>query len=279
MNMHGIQAKHFANGCVKLCLGLAFALLVAQSAGADDGDKPPVIDLSEYLNPIAEKKAKETERRFAELIREISADVEMTGADEDSDDETEDDKDASGSQSSSDSEDGEESEDASDDEAPVRLAKFQDGRFQLPELVAASIATQEIGNGKTPEGFRKGVPQALVPLPESGVDRGNWDYATEYWAAANTFSHPRYFEDRMLERHGHERFPALQPMISGAHFFGTVPLMPYLMTVSHPCDCEYTLGYLRSGSCVPRYHQRPPFQRDAFWTEAYAIMLGVMIFP
>ncbi len=94
------------------------------------------------------------------------------------------------------------------------------------------------------------------------------------FAAANTFSHPRYFEDRMLERHGHERFPYLQPMVSGAKFFGTFPMLPYLMTVSPPADIEYQLGYFRPGTAVYPYIQRPPYQRDAVIVQGSAIAKG-----
>ena len=41
------------------------------------------------------------------------------------------------------------------------------------------------------------------------------------------------------------------PLVSAAHFFVTVPLLPYKMGVEPPCECEYTLGYYRPGSCAP----------------------------
>jgi hypothetical protein len=83
----------------------------------------------------------------------------------------------------------------------------------------------------------------------------------------------------MLERHGHERFPALQPLASGARFFATVPMMPYLMSLSHPCDCESTLGYYRSGSCAPILHQQPPWDPKAALVEAAAVASVIAIFP
>jgi hypothetical protein len=72
----------------------------------------------------------------------------------------------------------------------------------------------------------------------------------------------------MLERHGQERFGHLQPLASGVRFLATFPMMPYLMTVSEPCECEYTLGYYRSGSCTPALIQRPPYERRAMVMEA-----------
>lgn len=161
-----------------------------------------------------------------------------------------------------------------------RSPAVQGSRFQLPPLMAATTQTSEIGNGKLPEGYREGAAQTVAALPESGVQRGYaWDWATRTWAAPNTFSHPRYFEDRMLERHGYERFPYLQPLASGARFFGTVPLLPYLTTIRNPCDCEYQMGYFRPGSCVPAYLQRPPFERRAVIAEGASVAKGVLLIP
>jgi hypothetical protein len=160
-----------------------------------------------------------------------------------------------------------------------RMTEFNDGRFLLPAISAPSIGTDKIGNGRTPEGFRAGVPALAQQLPESGAHRFDPNWTTAYWAAANTFSNPLYFQDRMLERHGHERFPKLQPMISGARFFGTVAALPYLMTLSHPCDCEYSLGYFRTGSAAPGLKQRPPWNRHAALVQLGVIAGVIIAFP
>ena len=83
----------------------------------------------------------------------------------------------------------------------------------------------------------------------------------------------------MLERHGHERCGHLQPLASGARFFATVPMLPYLMTVREPCDCEYTLGYYRPGSSVPAMLQRPPYERHALIIESAAVAGAIIAFP
>jgi hypothetical protein len=146
--------------------------------------------------------------------------------------------------------------------------------------MAATTGVSEIGNGSTPKEFRSPEEAPISDLPESGTDRDLAWVPTNYqFAAANTFSHPRYFEDRMLERHGHERFPHLQPIVSGARFFGTFPMLPYLMTVRPACDCESQLGYFRPGDCVHPYLQRPPYQRDAVIVEGAAIAGGIIAIP
>jgi len=161
-----------------------------------------------------------------------------------------------------------------------RVPSVEDGRFNLPSLKALTTDQSEVGNGRLPEGYREGVDVPVIPLPESFFDRGlpaTWTIRN--WAAPNTFSHPLYFQDRMLERHGHERFPMLTPLTSGARFFATIPMLPYLSVISHPCDCQYTLGYYRAGSCAPVMLQRPPYERRAMIAEAAAIAKTAIALP
>ncbi len=71
------------------------------------------------------------------------------------------------------------------------------------------------------------------------------------WKAAGTCHKPLYFEDVQLERYGHSWNPVLQPFMSGAHFFVSVPLLPYKMGLRPYNECVYSLGYYRPGSCAP----------------------------
>lgn len=154
------------------------------------------------------------------------------------------------------------------------------GRLTLPPITTATTATAEIGNGSLPRSYTAETDRAEAVLPEHTAQRDpEWDFSRYEFAAANTFSHPLYFEDVMLERHGHERFPLLTPMISGARFFATVPMLPYLATVRPPCDYEYKMGHFRSGDCVYPYIQRPPYQRNAVIVEAAAVARLPLILP
>jgi hypothetical protein len=46
--------------------------------------------------------------------------------------------------------------------------------------------------------------------------------------------------------------------VSTAHFFATIPALPYLKASDCPWECEYTLGHYRPGSCPPyRFHCWP----------------------
>ncbi|OYP33123.1 hypothetical protein [Rhodopirellula sp. MGV] len=153
-----------------------------------------------------------------------------------------------------------------------RVTQFTEGRFALPPIEALTTETAKIGNGETPDGFRQGAEAAPVALPESGAERAStWYWSQRYWAAANTFSHPLYFEDRMLERHGQSRFPHMQPLVSAGRFAGQFAMLPYQVAISPPYECQYTLGYYRAGSCVPAFLQRPPYNRKAAVAQAVSM--------
>jgi len=79
----------------------------------------------------------------------------------------------------------------------------------------------------------------------------SWGSITYTWKASALCHKPLYFEEVALERYGHSRGPVLDPLVSAAHFFITVPMLPYEMGVEPPHECEYTLGYYRPGSCAP----------------------------
>lgn len=96
-----------------------------------------------------------------------------------------------------------------------------------------------------------------------------------FWWEAPAFCHrPLYFEEVNLERYGYSCGVA-QPFVSAAHFFGTVPALPYLMTVDKPGECIYTLGHYTPGSRVPYQTHLPPPNLRAGLTEA-AVMTGLI---
>ena len=160
-----------------------------------------------------------------------------------------------------------------------RFVVQQDGQYQLPPLLAPTTDVSEIGNGIVPENFTDAADVAMTPIPEGPDRAGDWAISAYLWQAPNTFSNTLYFEDAMLERHGHERFPVLQPLISGGRFFATFPMLPYLATIRPPCDTQYTLGYFRPGPQAPALLQRPPYQRNAALVEAAAVAGAIVAFP
>jgi hypothetical protein len=81
---------------------------------------------------------------------------------------------------------------------------------------------------------------------------GGWGGTDFRWLATRLCHRPLYFEQVNVERYGYTISPCLQPAISGAHFFLTIPALPYKATVHPPRECIYTLGHYRPGSRAPR---------------------------
>ena len=89
-----------------------------------------------------------------------------------------------------------------------------------------------------------------------------WVASSFYWEAPGSAHYPLYFEEINLERYGYN-YGHLQPLVSAAHFFATIPLLPYEMTV-HPCHEEiYSLGYYRPGDPADRQRRRIELRADA----------------
>jgi len=95
------------------------------------------------------------------------------------------------------------------------------------------------------------------PLSTGPFEHRVWAMTTYTWKASGLCHKPLYFEQVSLERYGHSFAPLLEPVVSGAHFFATVPLLPYKMGINPPWECIYPLGYYRPGSCAP--HMIYPF--------------------
>lgn len=107
----------------------------------------------------------------------------------------------------------------------------------------------------------------------------HWTELTYTWKASALCHKPLYFEEEHLERYGHEWGPYLQPVISGAHFFVTIPILPYKMGLEPPNECIYALGHYRPGNCAPYLIDPIPFSWRAALFEAGAWVGGVAIVP
>jgi len=120
---------------------------------------------------------------------------------------------------------------------------------------------------------------------ECSIDDGSqfqgrcWDQLTYMWKASALCHKPLYFEDEQLERYGHSFSPCFQPFVSGAHFFCTLPVLPYCMGVEPPCECIYALGYYRPGSCAPYMCNPIPISPRGAMFEAGAVTGAAAILP
>jgi hypothetical protein len=124
------------------------------------------------------------------------------------------------------------------------------------------------------------APRAEM-MPEVGDPRlmGGWGDNVFNWSAAKSYHYPLYFEEVNLERYGYQCHPLAQPFVSGAHFFLTVPTLPYQMTVHPPKECIYTLGHYRPGSCAPWQRNRLPWDPRAAAVEAGVVVGLVFLIP
>jgi len=137
--------------------------------------------------------------------------------------------------------------------------------IQVPSLEEALAAGPgvEAGECPTPQDLKRieSITSDIQPTDgrfprECGIDTVSfqtraWAPTTFNWKASGLCHKPLYFEDPQLERYGHSWGPYLQPVMSGAHFFLNVPILPYKMGLYPPGECMYSLGYYRPGNCAP----------------------------
>jgi hypothetical protein len=98
-----------------------------------------------------------------------------------------------------------------------------------------------------------------------------WAQTCYTWKASGLCHKPLYFEQSHMERYGHSWGPLLDPVVSGAHFFASVPMLPYKMGLEPPCECVYPLGHYRPGNCAPHYIEPFPWSIRAAAFEATAV--------
>ncbi len=132
-----------------------------------------------------------------------------------------------------------------------------------------NISTDKIGTGVLPDDTAaKRAPPSMGLL--DGQSRGIVSQQVN-WRPANICHFPLYFEDAMLERHGHVRWGHAQPLVSGTKFLTTIPLLPYLKTMHPPCELRYSLGHFRPGSCAPALKDHLPWDQRAATVEAVSL--------
>jgi hypothetical protein len=117
------------------------------------------------------------------------------------------------------------------------------------------------------------------------IDNGTWHAGrcwpgtTYMWKASALCHKPLYFEDEQMERYGHSWGPCCDPIVSGVHFFATLPVLPYCMGVEPPCECIYALGHYRPGSCAPYYIEPVPISCRGALFQAGAVTGAAAILP
>jgi hypothetical protein len=145
------------------------------------------------------------------------------------------------------------------------------GSLSIPNTSIAGI-----GTGTTPEDATDGRLPDPMPLPYGPDREAGWSVKTKHWVAPVYCHQPTYYEDVMLEHHGHERCVALQPVLSGARFYTGIFFTPYLATLRPPLQDIPSTGHYRPGSCAPALRQRAPYDPTAMKVQAAATAAGVV---
>lgn len=117
------------------------------------------------------------------------------------------------------------------------------------------------------------------PLGNAKFEERQFASITYTWTASGLCHKPLYFEDVQVERYGHMAGPFVQPFASAAHFFLTLPVLPYKMGLETPNECMYTLGYYRPGNCAPYMLDPIPLSVRGAFFEAGAWVGGCAAFP
>ena len=107
----------------------------------------------------------------------------------------------------------------------------------------------------------------------------DWECTDFVWTASGLCHKPLYFEERHLERYGHSTGPYTQPLVSGAHFFGSVLMLPWNMGLKLPGECEYALGHYEPGNCAPYMIPALPITARAALFQAGAAAGLVYLLP
>lgn len=150
--------------------------------------------------------------------------------------------------------------------AEEREASEESCQDEIEKLRAQTVETIDLSirvDGNMGEDF-----PFECALGEGNYEERQWPEITYMWKASGLCHKPLYFEQVQLERYGHSWGPYTQPIMSGIHFFGTLPILPYKMGLETPNECVYALGYYRPGNCAPYLVGGVPFTWRAAAFEA-----------
>ena len=123
-----------------------------------------------------------------------------------------------------------------------------------------------------------GLPQECL-IEQASYTPRSWQATTVTWKASNLCHKPLYFEEVNLERYGHDAGPFVQPVVSTAHFFANIAVLPYKMGVHGPSECQYALGYYRPGNCAPWIIPPVPLSLRGALYQVGAVAGAIVVYP
>jgi hypothetical protein len=151
-------------------------------------------------------------------------------------------------------------------------------RYDFSTACPSAKPSKPIGSLTTNIAPSEGDLPKDCPLGDDVFQPRHFSPITYTWTASGLCHKPLYFEDVQLERYGHMAGPWVQPFASAAHFFATIPILPYKMGLEPPLECMYTLGYYRPGSCAPYLFDPIPLSLRGAVFEAGGWVAGALMF-
>jgi hypothetical protein len=189
---------------------------------------------------------------------------------------------------------GEAVADAADDLGAGQAPEPDDSIVLVALADTATAATQKTAAQKEKDAAKnpcgdqtKDCKEALKNLRDDGIasialdirvgGRPGSDYPCECRLEGETFE-PRRFATTMMtwKAAGNCHKPLY---FSAAHFFVTLPVLPYKMGVELPWECVYPLGYYRPGNCAPWTVPAVPISCRGFAVEAATVTGLVFLLP
>lgn len=165
-----------------------------------------------------------------------------------------------------------------DETEEVEVGKAERDPCYTGPLISTVRADIAAGPGMFPEDIAAQCRAVTSPIEDARMV-GGWKTFDKHWSATCMKHRPLYFEETNAERYGHTPGYCIQPFVSAGHFLATIPTLPFQMWSQPPCECTYTLGQYRPGSCVPYRYSRLPWRIGAGSFEAGIIVGLVALIP
>ncbi len=169
-------------------------------------------------------------------------------------------------------------------ETPIETATSRRPSYLPPQVPISQINISVVSKAKGDIDARPESREAMLMRDFSAV-QGAAITEMPAWSASYAGRpnealayQPLYFEEANLERYGRS-MGYLQPALSTVHFFGTVPLLPYKMTVHRPNQAYCWRWPYPAGRSAPRVREHAPFQWKAAAVEGVALTGVAFLIP
>jgi hypothetical protein len=153
---------------------------------------------------------------------------------------------------------------------------------KLPRVPTVTEMTGQMGRAELllhRSNSRAKASLSEIPMTGENTAQREWDSQATTWATPNFYSHPLYFEQVNLERYHTQLPPCAVPLVSYAHFLGSVSALPYQAGYKHPTERSYSLGHWRPGDPVPTQIHWTPLTRRGLLYQGAATSGALLLLP